>query len=228
MHGSRSIPGVSSRMQFVSSILGTIFEQRSPPSSSVFLTASCCTTPVRSRRDDVARGAASPLITLTFAFMSFTAPPSLANTRQWVDPPPLPEWLVPVESEPTPITPQSVEKEPPPPIPSQLVGREYLYGFIITEELVEVHSALEPSTTPHYRRREITHSAFYNVARRLGLAVYIDEPRGHDDIAWFSYTKGGIVRVKQIPIASSIERFAMELGIEEKPQWHNAWVNYQQ
>ncbi|KAJ7057036.1 hypothetical protein C8F01DRAFT_1153167, partial [Mycena amicta] len=116
------------------------------------------------------------------------------------------EWLVPVESESTPITPCSVEKEPPPPIPSELVGRECLYGFIITEDI--------------YRRREITHSAFYNVARPT-------RPRGHDDIAWFSYTKGGIVRVKQVPIASSIERFAMELGIEEKPQWHDAWVNYQ-
>jgi hemolysin activation/secretion protein len=68
------------------------------------------------------------------------------------------------------------------------------------------------------------HGAIYELATRLGLRVSIDHLDGHDDILWFSYTRGGVVQTKQVPIASRLERFAKALGITEKARWHDAWV----
>ncbi|KAJ6470136.1 hypothetical protein DFH09DRAFT_1110955 [Mycena vulgaris] len=122
------------------------------------------------------------------------------------------------------------ETESPPRIPSKLLGRDCLYGFIITDALMETYSALDfPNdySDSHFRRRENARIAIHSVAERLGLTVSIDHPHGHDDIVWFSYAKGGIVRVKQVPIASKLERFATELGITEKAEWHDAWPDLQ-
>ncbi|KAJ7626450.1 hypothetical protein B0H17DRAFT_1340239 [Mycena rosella] len=95
---------------------------------------------------------------------------------------------------------------------------------------METYSALDfpnDNSDSHFRRRENAHTAIHSVAERLGLKVSIDHPHGHDDIIWFSYAKGGIVQVKQIPIASKLERFATELGITEKAEWHDAWLEAQ-
>ncbi|KAJ7074071.1 hypothetical protein C8F01DRAFT_1242345 [Mycena amicta] len=164
--------------------------------------------------------------------MAATTPPFIPQSPAWTFIPQLPVWMFPADRrEPTiqPAAPlEPAEKEPTPPIPSELVGRECLYGFVITEDIVNAHTA-NASTAPLDldRRREITQRVIYTVARRLGLNVHIDEPRGHDDIAWFSYTKGGVVKIKYVPIASSLDSFATELGITQKPAWHDAWVNPQ-
>ncbi|KAJ7488545.1 hypothetical protein B0H11DRAFT_2230079 [Mycena galericulata] len=157
-----------------------------------------------------------------------------ALPRQWVVPSSLPQaWLATLQP-PKPTGPQlrarrqPDEKEPPPPIPSKLLGRDCLYGFIVTDDLMETYNALDfpnDNTDSHFRRRENAHTAIHSVAERLGLKVSIDHPQGHDDIIWFSYAKAGIVQVKQVPIASKLERFATELGITEKAEWHDAWLD---
>ncbi|KAF8146161.1 hypothetical protein K438DRAFT_1991115 [Mycena galopus ATCC 62051] len=122
---------------------------------------------------------------------------------------------------------QPDEREPAPPIPAHLHGRECLYGYTITDELMEAYRAVH---TPHehppndFLLLAHNHTTIYDLAAHLGLRVSIDHLDGHDDILWFSYTRGGVVQVKQVPIASRLERFAEALGITEKARWHDAWV----
>ncbi|KAJ6630359.1 hypothetical protein B0H10DRAFT_2208028 [Mycena sp. CBHHK59/15] len=155
-------------------------------------------------------------------------------SRQWVVPPSLPQaWLATLQPpEPTvPHTPalrQPDEQEPPPPIPSKLLGSECLYGYTITDEVMETYRAVHfpnDHSDNDFRRREYNHAAIHSVATRLGLKVFIDHPHGHDNVIWFSYARGGVVQVKQVPSASKLERFATELGIMEKAEWHAAWLD---
>ncbi|KAJ7235153.1 hypothetical protein B0H12DRAFT_1141982 [Mycena haematopus] len=60
------------------------------------------------------------------------------------------------------------------------------------------------------------HGMIYDLATSLGLRVSIDHLEGHDDILWFSYTRGGVVQTNQVPISWWLERFAQALGITEK------------
>ncbi|KAJ6632268.1 hypothetical protein B0H10DRAFT_2206646 [Mycena sp. CBHHK59/15] len=129
-----------------------------------------------------------------------------------------------------PTPPQPNDTEAPPPIPAHLNGRECLYGYIVTDQLMERYRATHH---PHehspnrYLRLAWNHTTIYEVARSSGLQVYIEHVEGRDDVAWFSYTKGGVVKAKQVPIASRLERFAKELGITDEPQWHDAWFAVQ-
>ncbi|KAJ6522785.1 hypothetical protein DFH09DRAFT_1191184 [Mycena vulgaris] len=87
------------------------------------------------------------------------------------------------------------------------------------------HDPNEPSLNSHLFR-PYKHKKIYSVAERLGFTVEIDwaepEIENSEDIMWVSYTKGGLVKVTEVPTASRLERFATELGITEKIQWLDA------
>ncbi|KAJ7234891.1 hypothetical protein B0H12DRAFT_153231 [Mycena haematopus] len=164
------------------------------------------------------------------------------SSSQWVLPPGLPQaWLaalqpststIPTVSQlPTSRQQLEDEEEPTPPIPSNLLGRDCLYGFTISAEIQETYDSRgfpNPYTDLDVRRQENTDSAVYSVARQLGMTVAISYPDGRDVIVWFTFSRGGRIRGKQIPTASRLERFAKELGITEKPQWHDAWPDAQE
>ncbi|KAJ7136132.1 hypothetical protein C8R44DRAFT_848843 [Mycena epipterygia] len=153
--------------------------------------------------------------------MSMDAPVS----RDWVGAAhlvqPLKQSVCPV---PTPDT------EAPPPIPARLSGCECLYGYFVPNTFLEKY---RKTHYPHHDlpdrhlRLAWDHKTISQVARSSGLEVDIEHLEGQDDddIAWFSYTKGGVVKVKRVPTAS--KRFADELGITDEPQWHDAWLAVQ-
>ncbi|KAJ7067262.1 hypothetical protein C8F01DRAFT_1120790 [Mycena amicta] len=120
------------------------------------------------------------------------------------------------------------EREPVPPIPAHLHGQECLYGFIFTEELMDAYHATHPPRLPPSESNTFSNNrlSIHAVANRLGLEIHIDHFHGrHDDVVWFSYTKGGVVRIREVPVAARLERFAEELGMTQTAaQWHNAWV----
>ncbi|KAJ7504202.1 hypothetical protein B0H11DRAFT_1905480 [Mycena galericulata] len=126
-------------------------------------------------------------------------------------------------------SPEPKDTEAPPPIPDKLLGRECLYGYIVTDGLMETYRAThhpnDPLPNPNLSLAW-NHTAIYNVATSLGLRVFIDHLDTHD-IAWFSYTKRGIVKGKRIPTAPRLEQFAKELGLTEKPQWLDAGLPVQ-
>ncbi|KAJ7272709.1 hypothetical protein B0H12DRAFT_1228709 [Mycena haematopus] len=64
------------------------------------------------------------------------------------------------------------------------------------------------------------------VARSLGFEVFIDHLNTYN-IAWFSYTKRGIVKTGRIPTAPRLEQFAKQLGLSGKAQWHDAGLPFQ-
>ncbi|KAJ7717238.1 hypothetical protein DFH07DRAFT_346126 [Mycena maculata] len=163
------------------------------------------------------------------------------RANQWRMHPNLPlnlrqAWLAVETENPQPVkltvpevtTPkQPDEREPVPPIPTHLEGRECLYGYTITNELMDAYRVTHtPDVHPanEYLLLSHNHSTIYELATRLGLRVSIEHLDGHDDILWFSYTRGGVIQVKQVPISSRLERFAEALGIKEKARWHDAWV----
>ncbi|KAF7365356.1 hypothetical protein MVEN_00407600 [Mycena venus] len=127
------------------------------------------------------------------------------------------------------VRPEPKDTEPPPPIPDNLLGRECLYGYIVTAELMETYRAThhpnDPLPNPNLCLAW-NHTTIYNVATSLGLKVFIDHLDTHD-IAWFSYTKGGIVKARRVPTPPRLERFAKELGLTEQPQWHDAGLPVQ-
>jgi hypothetical protein len=87
------------------------------------------------------------------------------------------------------------------------------------------HHPNDPLPNPHLCLAW-NYTTIYTIAQSLGLKVFIDHLDTHD-IAWFSYTKGGIVKAKRVPTAPRLERFAKELGLTEKPQWHDAGLPVQ-
>ncbi|KAJ7234887.1 hypothetical protein B0H12DRAFT_1238936 [Mycena haematopus] len=158
-----------------------------------------------------------------------------ASSSQRVIPPGLPQaWLAILQPSKSTIprfpARQPDEKEPVPPIPSCLLDRDCFYGFTISAEIQETYDSLgfpNPYTDIDVRRRENIDSAVYSVASRLGIShmtVAVSYPHGRDVVVWFTFSQRGIIRgPRQIPTASRLERFAAELGITEKPQWHDAW-----
>ncbi|KAJ6500892.1 hypothetical protein C8R45DRAFT_1092943 [Mycena sanguinolenta] len=124
------------------------------------------------------------------------------------------EWYLPRE-ETTLLEEREVA---PPPIPDELRGRESLYGYIVTTELMETYRAIRPTNGPplHLDVHLANDMTIARVAKSLGLNVYIDH-LGTYDIAWFSYTKMGVVQL-DVPTASKLDRFAKELGFVEKAQ----------
>ncbi|KAJ7222480.1 hypothetical protein GGX14DRAFT_558580 [Mycena pura] len=119
---------------------------------------------------------------------------------------------------------QPDETEAVPPIPAHLRDRECLYGYVVTDALLDAFrvSRAPDQHTPNSLRLAHNHVAVLDLAESMGLQrVYLEYTRGRD-IIWFSYTKGGVVRIEEVPIAPRLERFSKELGITEKAQWLDA------
>ncbi|KAJ7712862.1 hypothetical protein B0H14DRAFT_2704033 [Mycena olivaceomarginata] len=149
------------------------------------------------------------------------------SVSQWVVPPSLPQaWLatllppdITVPRAPAPRQPD--EKESTPPIPPELVGRVCLYGYTVTDNLIETYRAAHFPDDNHGDLLLYNDRMIHRLAERCGLNVSIHHAHGHDHIIWLSYTRGGAVQVKKIPIASKLKRFATELGITETAKWHD-------
>ncbi|KAJ7783407.1 hypothetical protein B0H14DRAFT_2959582 [Mycena olivaceomarginata] len=126
------------------------------------------------------------------------------------------------------VRPEPKDTEAPPPIPNKLLGRECLYGFVVTAELMETYRAVHhPDPFPnHHLCFAWNCAAVQNVAGSLGLKVFIDHLDTHD-VAWFSYTKGGIVKGRRVPTAPRLEQFARQLGLAEQAQWLDAGLAVQ-
>ncbi|KAJ7750284.1 hypothetical protein B0H16DRAFT_1460836 [Mycena metata] len=118
----------------------------------------------------------------------------------------------PQKQAPLPLEPS--ERDPFPPVTSHLCHQECLYGYSLTNELLETYWATHPAPKP---------TPFCN-ASRFGLDLLIDEGRGSvDPIAWFAYTHYGKVYSLQlglhVPTAARLAPFEQELGIKEKAKW---------
>ncbi|KAJ7076066.1 hypothetical protein B0H15DRAFT_603439 [Mycena belliarum] len=155
--------------------------------------------------------------------------------REWNLPAQLPQiWLETLDP-PKPIVPQSppppseVAKESPPPIPDHLAGRECLYGWIITDELMEEHRAMyDPDEHPPncYMFRAYKHNKICSIANQFRFRLFIDDAHygveGSEDIAWVSYTKHGHIMRDQVPSAERLARFEEAVGIRDKVKWIDA------
>ncbi|KAJ7912504.1 hypothetical protein B0H13DRAFT_538704 [Mycena leptocephala] len=118
-----------------------------------------------------------------------------------------------------PAPQQTVEKESTPPIPPELVGRVCVYGYAVTDNIIEAYCAAH---SPDDNRGKLYDDrVILRLAARCGLRVSIFRPYGPDNILWFSYSRGGPVQIKKIPIASRLQDFATELGIMETAKWHD-------
>ncbi|KAJ7218292.1 hypothetical protein C8J57DRAFT_1728432 [Mycena rebaudengoi] len=106
-----------------------------------------------------------------------------------------------------------------PPVPDHLRGQECLYGYFITNQLLEAYWATHPDARPNliFNPNNFTVD---RVAQQFGLQIWIDRKRGPvESIAWFSYTDYGEVCIEKVPTAARLEPFEKELGITEKAQW---------
>ncbi|KAF7326531.1 hypothetical protein MVEN_02611300 [Mycena venus] len=124
----------------------------------------------------------------------------------------------------TPHQPQTDDTEAPPPVPADLRGQECLYGYVVTDQLLKAYWAThDPAAEPpsEYLFNSYKQNTIHDVAEQLGLEIYIDcRPYSDsEDIAWFSYTDGGVVQITEVPTAWRLECFAKELGITERVQW---------
>ncbi|KAJ7503035.1 hypothetical protein B0H11DRAFT_1906819 [Mycena galericulata] len=126
--------------------------------------------------------------------------------------------------------PQTDDTEAPPPVPADLHGQECLYGYVVTDHwLLKTYWAThDPAAQPphEYLFKSYKQNVIYDVAEQLGLEIYIDccPYSEEEDIAWFSYTDGGVVKIMEVPTASRLECFAKELGITEKARWLDTGV----
>ncbi|KAK7063736.1 hypothetical protein R3P38DRAFT_2820059 [Favolaschia claudopus] len=127
-------------------------------------------------------------------------------------------------------TKRSYDTEPTPAIPPELVGHGYvLYGYLMIVEQMEAlatkYSNLgypEVYSDKEYRRQSYTRIAVHCTARNLGMKVHIHSQPYHDFIAYFSSARRDAISIRQIPVASKLEEFANEMGIKQKPRWHQA------
>ncbi|KAJ7507238.1 hypothetical protein B0H11DRAFT_2219067 [Mycena galericulata] len=121
------------------------------------------------------------------------------------------------------------ETEETPPIPAHLEGQECVYGYTVTDSLMDAYYAKNPTTThppsDTYLRDAYKHRTLKQVARQLGLKISIETNYGRDDIVYFADTLGGVIKVYQVPTAPRLERLANELGITEKAQWLDTGVS---
>ncbi|KAK7063758.1 hypothetical protein R3P38DRAFT_11166 [Favolaschia claudopus] len=125
---------------------------------------------------------------------------------------------------------RSHETEPTPAIPPELLGHGYvLYGYLMTVEEMEAlatkYSNLgyaEVYSDKEYRRQSYTRIAVHRTARKVGMKVHIHSQPYHDFIAYFSSARRGAISIRQIPVPSKLEEFANEMGIKQKPRWHQA------
>lgn len=107
-----------------------------------------------------------------------------------------------------------------PPIPHDLRNQECLYGYFITDELMEAYWLANPQARPGKLVAIPNEYSVLRVARQLGLDIWIDEKRSTvESIAWFSYTEGGKIQNDRVPAAVRRESFERALGITEKAQW---------
>ncbi|KAJ7895156.1 hypothetical protein B0H14DRAFT_2681447 [Mycena olivaceomarginata] len=107
-----------------------------------------------------------------------------------------------------------------PPVPAHLRDQECLYGYFITDQLLQTYWAAHPDARPSNLIANPNNHTVYGVAQQFGLEIWIDRKRDPvDAIAWFSYTDGGEVQTETVPTATSLEPFEKELGITERAQW---------
>ncbi|KAJ7750262.1 hypothetical protein B0H16DRAFT_1691619 [Mycena metata] len=85
------------------------------------------------------------------------------------------------------------EEETVPPVPDHLREQERLYGYFITDKLLEAYWAIHPGTRPGKNIANPKTYTVLDVACRFGLEPLIDEERGPVDvIASFAYTHYGV------------------------------------
>ncbi|KAJ7216604.1 hypothetical protein GGX14DRAFT_391408 [Mycena pura] len=107
-----------------------------------------------------------------------------------------------------------------PPVPHDLRNREWVYGYIITDELMEAYWLANPQARPGKHICIPNNYSVYGVARQLALDIWIDEKNSEvESIAWYSCTMGGKIRIDKVPTAARREAFEKALGIKEKAQW---------
>ncbi|KAJ7218294.1 hypothetical protein C8J57DRAFT_275295 [Mycena rebaudengoi] len=103
---------------------------------------------------------------------------------------------------------------------NHLRGQECLFGYFITDQLLEAYWATHPDARPSnplFNQNNITINV---LAQRFGLQIGFDRKRDPvESIAWFSYTDYGLVCIEKVPTAARLEPFEKELGITEKAQW---------
>ncbi|KAJ7454940.1 hypothetical protein B0H11DRAFT_2068205, partial [Mycena galericulata] len=115
---------------------------------------------------------------------------------------------------------QPNDTETVPPVPAHLCDQECLYGYFITNELLEAYWATHPDTRPGKLFANPKNYTVWCVAHQFGLDIWIDRERDPvEAIAWFSYTDFGVVYSERVPTAARLEPFEKELGITEKAQW---------
>ncbi|KAJ6568398.1 hypothetical protein DFH09DRAFT_1467390 [Mycena vulgaris] len=72
---------------------------------------------------------------------------------------------------------QPIDKEAVPPIPAQLHDQECLYGYFITDQLLETYWTTHPDTRPARRMGYPITYTIYRVAKQFGLDIWIDRKR---------------------------------------------------
>ncbi|KAJ7129612.1 hypothetical protein C8R44DRAFT_978960 [Mycena epipterygia] len=120
--------------------------------------------------------------------------------------------------------------EAPPPIPDRLRHRECLYGFEVTDAHLVAYcrsnpDQILPPEEDEPLRLYHKHEAIRRVAKNLGMDVNIERTWGFEDIAWFSYTVRGVIKITQVPTSSRLALFATELEITNDVQWLDSQVN---
>ncbi|KAJ7193908.1 hypothetical protein GGX14DRAFT_576761 [Mycena pura] len=127
--------------------------------------------------------------------------------------------------------PLTDDTEAPPPLPTHLHGQECLYGYVVTDQLLKTYWAThDPAAAPpsEYLFYSYKQKAIYDVAKYLGFGfdTHIESHPDTEDIVWFSYTKGGVVQIMEVPTAPRLECFTKELGITEKVQWLDTGITH--
>jgi len=123
-----------------------------------------------------------------------------------------------IELKPPPLN--LTDLEPVPPVPSELADQESVFGYIITDELMEAYWLANPQARPSKRICFPNDFALYAVASRLSIRIWINEKNSEvESIAWVSFTYGGKIQIDRVPTAARLEAFEKALGIKEKAQW---------
>ncbi|KAJ7216606.1 hypothetical protein GGX14DRAFT_442182, partial [Mycena pura] len=107
-----------------------------------------------------------------------------------------------------------------PPAPHELRDQECVYGYIITDELMEAYWLANPQARPGKHICIPNDYSVLCVARDLAFYMWIDQKNSAvESMAWFSYTMGGKIHFDRVPTAPRREAFEKALGIKEKAQW---------